>query len=67
MAHRIDTREAAAPPPDSGQANGPLIDAEHVSMTFPAQRALDDVSLQIESGEVHALLGEEWLGEINTD
>jgi ribose transport system ATP-binding protein len=32
-------------------------------MTFPAQRALDDVSLEVLSGEVHALLGENGSGK----
>jgi ribose transport system ATP-binding protein len=41
----------------------PVINAEHVSMTFPAQRVLDDVSLQILPGEVHALLGENGSGK----
>jgi ribose transport system ATP-binding protein len=50
-------------PPHVAEAPAPLIDAEHVSMTFPSQRALDDVGLQIEAGEVHALLGENGSGK----
>jgi ribose transport system ATP-binding protein len=48
---------------DHRAAGPPVIDAEHVSMTFPAQRALDDVSIQVVAGEVHALLGENGSGK----
>lgn len=40
-----------------------MIDADRVSMTFPTQRALDDVSIQVVAGEVHALLGENGSGK----
>jgi ribose transport system ATP-binding protein len=35
----------------------------HVSKTFPGQKALDDVSLTVRAGEVHALLGENGSGK----
>jgi ribose transport system ATP-binding protein len=58
-------------PPDSvardagtaAQAAVPVISIGHVSKTFPAQKALDDVSITVERGEVHALLGENGSGK----
>jgi ribose transport system ATP-binding protein len=35
----------------------PAVVAEHVSKTFPSQKALDDVTFEVQPGEVHALLG----------
>jgi ribose transport system ATP-binding protein len=39
------------------KSNVPAVVAEHVSKTFPSQKALDDVSVDVRPGEVHALLG----------
>ncbi|WP_404405096.1 sugar ABC transporter ATP-binding protein [Jeotgalibacillus malaysiensis] len=35
----------------------------HISKTFPGVKALDDVSLTVEKGEVHALIGENGAGK----
>ena len=40
-----------------------LVRMDHVSKTFGEQRALDDVSLCIDRGEVHALVGENGSGK----
>jgi ribose transport system ATP-binding protein len=40
-----------------------LLDAQHVSKTFGSVKVLDDVSLTIDAGSVHALLGENGSGK----
>jgi len=41
----------------------PLVSIEHLSKTFPGQRALADVSFDIGRGEIHALVGENGSGK----
>ncbi len=41
----------------------PLVVIENLSKTFPGQRALDRVDLQLRAGEVHALLGQNGSGK----
>ncbi len=39
-----------------------LVEIEHLSKTFPGQRALADVSFAIAHQEIHALVGENGSG-----
>jgi rhamnose transport system ATP-binding protein len=41
----------------------PVLEIEHVSKRFGATQALDDVSLSLQRGEIHALLGENGAGK----
>ena len=41
----------------------PLIEMRGISKSFPGVRALDDVSLAVEAGEVHMLLGQNGAGK----
>jgi methyl-galactoside transport system ATP-binding protein len=42
---------------------GSLLAMQHVSKEFPGVRALDDVSLEVRAGTVHALMGENGAGK----
>lgn len=40
-----------------------LLEMKHITKTFPGVKALDNVNLQVEEGEVHALVGENGAGK----
>ena len=42
---------------------GKILELEHISKFYPGVIALDDVSLSIEEGQVHALMGENGAGK----
>jgi ribose transport system ATP-binding protein len=44
-------------------ARAPVLTVRNLSMTFPGQRALSEVSLDVLAGEVHALVGENGSGK----
>lgn len=41
----------------------PMLELQHISKSFPAVRALDDVSLDFRAGEIHGLVGENGAGK----
>ena len=41
----------------------PLLTMEGITKTFPGVRALEDVNLSVESGEIHALIGKNGAGK----
>ncbi|MGH2616050.1 MAG: sugar ABC transporter ATP-binding protein [Thermomicrobiales bacterium] len=44
-------------------AAGPILEAAHIDKRFPGVHALDDVSLSVLPGEVHAVVGENGAGK----
>ncbi len=40
-----------------------ILEMRHITKTFPGVKALDDVSLQVAAGEIHALVGENGAGK----
>ena len=40
-----------------------LLEMRHITKTFPGVKALDDVNLDVEEGEIHALVGENGAGK----
>ncbi|MFO0981859.1 MAG: ATP-binding cassette domain-containing protein [Planctomycetota bacterium] len=43
--------------------SSPLLELRHVAKRYPGVIALDDVSLTLERGEIHALVGENGAGK----
>ncbi|HKZ91114.1 MAG TPA: sugar ABC transporter ATP-binding protein [Candidatus Limnocylindrales bacterium] len=42
---------------------GPVVEMTHIVKTFPGVRALDDVSFDVQAGEIHALVGKNGAGK----
>ena len=40
-----------------------ILAMEHITKTYPGVKALDDVSVSFEEGEVHAVMGENGAGK----
>lgn len=48
---------------ERGESLDTILEMEHMSKTYPGVRALDDVSLRVGRGTVHALMGENGAGK----
>lgn len=40
-----------------------LLEMRHITKTFPGVKALDDVSISVRNGEIHAICGENGAGK----
>ena len=56
-------RTRAAAPPLADELVTPLLEMRGISKAFPGVRALEDVSLGVQAGEVHFLLGQNGAGK----
>jgi hypothetical protein len=56
----------AAMPNPAGCGTAPMMQVEGLSKSFGKIEALNDIGLQIVSGEVHARHRREWCGQIDT-
>ena len=54
---------AVAPQGDAGVAPAPALTVTSISKTFPGQRALDGVDIDVARGEIHALVGQNGCGK----
>jgi len=60
---RIESRQRAPLEPASAAPNDPILRLTGVGKRFPGVRALHGISLEIERGEAHVLLGENGAGK----
>src|SRR4051812_30718637 len=62
-APQVDLRTDSGAGGEAEPTGRPVLQVAHLSKTFPGTRALDDVSIDIAPGEVHALMGQNGSGK----